>query len=197
MSYTRQVSGKMMLGHHVRFLFVISLALQMIHLGNSYQREIHGSGKEAINNATIQERHQKTLNRILNNFSDANGSLEGWRQPRESLPHSWGFQESESRQRSCCQNGGTCVLGSFCVCSAHFTGRHCEQDRRLSVCGAQAHGVWTVRGCRLCRCIYGALHCLAHKTQGLCGKETSAFCCWHPHVAQQLLNYLFITLVDR
>ncbi|KAM6217474.1 cryptic protein-like [Rhynchocyon petersi] len=148
----------MKLDHHVRFLFMISLALQITCLENSCQGEKHKGSKEEVNNATTQNGQQRILNRTLNNFRGLSVSTEGWRRPRGA-----------SQWPRCCQNGGTCVLGSFCVCPAHFTGRHCEQDQRRRACGVQAHGTWTISGCRLCRCVYGALHCLARQTPGLCG----------------------------
>ncbi|CAI9592533.1 unnamed protein product [Staurois parvus] len=66
-------------------------------------------------------------------------------------------------------NGGTCVLGSFCACPKHFTGRHCEFDERNKNCAAKIkHGDWLQHGCRFCRCTYGVLHCLEEFRQTNC-----------------------------
>lgn len=103
------------------------------------------------------------------------------------------------QSRSCCKNGGTCILGSFCACPPFFTGRNCEYDQRvrwehaqvispcfgpacvaqqyltrLSLCrscGLISHGEWVQKGCSYCRCGYGILHCFANIFHKDCGKR--------------------------
>ncbi|XP_072601321.1 cryptic protein-like [Vulpes vulpes] len=88
------------------------------------------SNREEINNATTQKLQQKTLNWTLNNLGEVNGNGDGWR-PQDTGPYVHAFQDRASSPR-CCRNGGTCVLGSFCVCPDPFTGRYCEHDQRHS-----------------------------------------------------------------
>ncbi|XP_072310804.1 teratocarcinoma-derived growth factor 1 [Eucyclogobius newberryi] len=80
-----------------------------------------------------------------------------------------GLTASSEQSRSCCLNGGTCILGSFCACPQFFTGRTCEYDQRLRSCGPVPHGEWVQKGCSYCRCGYGVLHCFPHVFHQDCG----------------------------
>ncbi|ELK24965.1 Teratocarcinoma-derived growth factor 1 [Myotis davidii] len=40
------------------------------------------------------------------------------------------IQDGKELNKTCCLNGGTCMLGSFCACPPSFYGRNCEHDKR-------------------------------------------------------------------
>nr|XP_048706426.1 cryptic protein-like [Caretta caretta] len=153
---------------HVRILFTVSLALQVIHYGKGREKEAHKSDGENVH-ATAQKQQPKNQGTTLNMFNDMNRSDESSKQQssRTFVPFT-GLTDSKKLNRHCCQNGGTCILGSFCACPKHFTGRYCEHDEQNSNCGSIAHGVWVQKGCRFCRCGYGILHCLSEITQDNC-----------------------------
>ncbi|XP_059827142.1 cryptic protein-like [Hypanus sabinus] len=71
-----------------------------------------------------------------------------------------GLTDSKTLNRSCCNNGGTCILGSFCACPPPFIGRYCELDESRKSCGRFVDGQWVLKHCTWCICSYGNLHCL-------------------------------------
>ncbi|XP_066507471.1 teratocarcinoma-derived growth factor 1 [Hoplias malabaricus] len=105
---------------------------------------------------------------FLNQFNEMNPAVDRHNpDPAVVLPFI-GLTGSAKQSRSCCKNGGTCILGSFCACPKHFTGRSCEYDERVRNCGVIPHGEWVQKGCSYCRCGYGVLHCFPEVFHGDC-----------------------------
>ncbi|KAM4528207.1 teratocarcinoma-derived growth factor 1 [Odontesthes bonariensis] len=101
---------------------------------------------------------------FLGQFTQVSSPNSGDRKHRDAsgvLPFI-GLTHSAEQSRSCCKNGGTCILGSFCACPPLFTGRSCEYDTRIRSCDFIPHGEWVQKGCSYCRCGYGVLHCFPH-----------------------------------
>ncbi|XP_010335052.1 putative protein CRIPTO3 [Saimiri boliviensis] len=70
-----------------------------------------------------------------------------------------GIQHSKELNRTCCLNGGTCMLGSFCACPPSFFGWNCEHDVRKKNYGSVPHDTWLPKKCSLCKCWHGQLRC--------------------------------------
>uniref|UniRef100_A0A8C9NPG2 Cryptic protein n=1 Tax=Serinus canaria TaxID=9135 RepID=A0A8C9NPG2_SERCA len=135
-------------------LFTVTLVWQAVHL------------EKGNLNATAQKQQPKNEGTFTNALSDMNQSYESRKQQdSRSLVPFTGITESKKLNRRCCQNGGTCILGTFCACLKHFSGRYCEYDEH---CGSIPHGVWVLKDCWLCRCGYGTLHCLSEIRQSNC-----------------------------
>ncbi|XP_008562234.1 PREDICTED: teratocarcinoma-derived growth factor 1-like [Galeopterus variegatus] len=81
--------------------------------------------------------------------------------PRSSqFVPSMGIQDSKELNKTCCLNGGTCMLGSFCACPPSFYGRNCEHDVRKENCGSVPHDTWLPKKCSMCKCWRGRFRCL-------------------------------------
>ncbi|NXQ48249.1 CFC1 protein, partial [Catharus fuscescens] len=159
-------------GNHLRVLLTVTLVWQAVHLEKGPEREESKEDVKSLN-ATAQKQQPKNEGTFINVLSDMNQSYESRKQQssRSFVPFT-GITESKKLNRRCCQNGGTCILGTFCACQKHFTGRYCEHDERLGSCGSIAHGVWVLKGCWLCRCGYGTLHCLSEVMHRTCDLES-------------------------
>ncbi|OCT97954.1 hypothetical protein XELAEV_18010181mg [Xenopus laevis] len=152
---------------HGRFI-CITLALLTFYCCKGLALEAAEYSNKGSSNAT-KEDLLINHNRTIDTFYHLNKDNEKRNQHKtEGLVPFIGLTDSSKLSKHCCNNGGTCVLGSFCVCPRYFTGRHCEYDERAKHCAAKIqHGDWIRKGCRLCRCAYGVLHCFV-ETQTDC-----------------------------
>ncbi|XP_009470012.1 PREDICTED: teratocarcinoma-derived growth factor 1 [Nipponia nippon] len=121
---------------------------------------------ENCNNSPNQENQSISLNTFteINNLS----SKRKRRNPSDILPFI-GLTHTHELKRNCYQNGGTCFLGTFCICPKYLTGRYCEHDKLTGLCGMVRHGEWTKDGCLLCQCVHGVFHCFPHGLRDGCG----------------------------
>ncbi|XP_015192501.1 teratocarcinoma-derived growth factor 1 [Lepisosteus oculatus] len=170
-----------------RFRIVISLVVtfQTVRFGlGCDEQECDASKPE--NNAQNEEN--------LKRFTEMNVQPERLkkRDPDSVVPFV-GLTGSAQLSRTCCENGGTCILGSFCACPKHFKGRRCEYDERTKNCGIIPHGEWIQKGCSYCRCMYGVLHCFPLVFQDGCDETEDVL--WFRSKGCSILMSMYIVFL--
>ncbi|XP_037584603.1 putative teratocarcinoma-derived growth factor 3, partial [Cebus imitator] len=83
----------------------------------------------------------------------------GIRPQSSQLALPMGIQDSKERNRTCCLNGGTCMLGSFCACPSSFYRQNCEHDVSKENCGSVPHGTRLPNKCSMSKCWHDQLRC--------------------------------------
>ncbi|XP_067847492.1 cryptic protein-like [Heptranchias perlo] len=151
----------MKFGTAARFFSILLFTLKTVGIGAVSGCEGQNCEDKDISGPAVQKHTEKTPSSALRHFNQFNKKAEDRKSlSRGAIIPFIGLTDSSRLNRNCCQNGGTCVLGSFCVCPKHFQGRNCEYDDRIRNCDNIPEGAWVPKNCTWCRCSYGILHCI-------------------------------------
>uniref|UniRef100_A0A8C5YFR9 Uncharacterized protein n=1 Tax=Microcebus murinus TaxID=30608 RepID=A0A8C5YFR9_MICMU len=145
--------------HPFRLLFMVSLALQIIHLGNSYQNEKHKSGHEKVTNIATQKHQHPTPSWTVDNFSAVNVGVDRWG-PQDSGSCSPAFREHlkdflASHATGPCSGGAQSFLFLLPCVLLHQTHKHTDAPsapRGQPSVPLREHGVLSGKAACGCGC---------------------------------------------